>query len=68
MSRILALFYLFGALWLLGFGAAAVTAGAPAAVACGTISMLCFLATVAARIGAQDPPAPRRTGTVRGSG
>lgn len=68
MPKILVLFYLFGALWLFGFGLAAVTAGAPAGVACGSISMLCFLATVAARIAAQEQPAARRTGSVRGSG
>jgi hypothetical protein len=41
MGRI-AVLNMFAALWLLGFGVAAVTAGAPAGVACGTLGLLGF--------------------------
>lgn len=68
MPRVVVLFYLFAALWLLGFGLAAITDGAPAAVACGAVGMLLFLGSTAARIGAQQPPAARRSRTVSGSG
>lgn len=58
--RVIVLFYLFAAVWLFGFGAAAVTGGASAAVVCGTLGMLAFLASAAARIGARQAPAVRR--------
>lgn len=44
------LLYVMLALWLAGFGAAAVTAGAPAAVVAGTAGLLGTLAVAAARI------------------
>lgn len=67
MGRVIA-FYILGVLWVVSFGAAAATAGAPVAVVCGTLSLLGFLGATVARIGAQQPPAGRGSGTVRGGG
>lgn len=53
MTRIVALFYLAIALWLGGFLAAGVTAGAPGAVATGAFGLLATLVTGAIRIGPQ---------------
>lgn len=63
MPRVVVFFYLFAALWLLGFAGAAVTAGASAAVVCGALGMLGFLAATAARISAQNPPTRRSAAT-----
>jgi hypothetical protein len=46
---------LFAALWLVGFGLAAVTAGAPAAVTLGTVGLAGVLASTAALIASQTP-------------
>lgn len=61
MSRVVA-FYIALAVWLAGFGAAAVTAGAPAAVVVGTAGLLGTIAAAAARIGADNGPEGRRGG------
>ena len=40
MNRITIIWHVFAVLFLLGFGLAAVTDGAPVAVACGTLGLL----------------------------
>lgn len=67
MGRIVA-FYVLGVLFLLGFGLAAVTAGAPLGVITGAVGLLGFLGATVARISAQQPPAARSSRTVRGGG
>jgi hypothetical protein len=56
MSRYL---HLYAGIWLLGMFFAGWTAGAPVAVVCGCVGLAAFLGAVAARIGAQQPPAER---------
>ena len=58
-------FALFAALFLVGFGMAAVTAGAPAAVACGTLGFLGLLGVIGASVEAEQPPAGHRTASMR---
>lgn len=54
--------------WLGGFFAAGVTAGAPLAVITGSVGMLCTLAATAVRAGADAPAPGRHAGPVRGGG
>jgi hypothetical protein len=68
MTRVIVFFRVFAALWLAGFGMAAVTAGAAAAVVVGTMGLLGTIAAATARIGAQQPPTARRSGSATGRG
>lgn len=67
MSRLLMFFM---AVWLGGFGAAAVTAPnvAPAAYVLGTVGLLLTLACIAVRVSAETPSTRRRRSSVGGTG
>ena len=67
--RLLIPFYATLLVFLAGFLAAGVTAGAVLPVVAGTAGLLGFLGATVARVAADDQPATaRRTGSVRGSG
>jgi hypothetical protein len=59
MGRIIVAFYLAAFAWLAGVGLTAAT-GAPAALVCGVLGLVGFLAAAAARVAAEQPPAVRR--------
>jgi hypothetical protein len=51
--------YVLAGLWLAGFLAAGITAGAPGAVVCGSLGLLGFLSVAVARIDGEQPRTSR---------